>query len=692
MKKLLLILLCLPMIGFGQLNIFTTITEGTTSDGPINGWEIITENSHVLSSEYDISNNSLNSKKLDTSIVDGFDEAKTCFDAVNNIIYSIYNQDNYEYIFHNKSTNSVGLELLAYDVTTGLSTIHIIDSIIKNHHNQINDTLVSWSFTESIAMECWDNSVYFITSIIKGTTQEDGVDGWEMFDEESNTVFSEYDILSGTLNSQMFDTTREDGITQNLVTCFDPVNNIIYGIPSGDFDEDQEGLDLFAYDLTIEDYVLYSLDSIVVDFNIENDTLIEFAYTEAISMECWDNSVYFITSVVEGNFMYDTTHFDHGWSLFDEYSYSIWSEFAVSSNTLNSHHIDTSVMDGFTEFSSTCFDPYNNVIYGTRSQDIDEDLMLVEFDVTNGSPTISYIDSIIQNYQIEYNDSLVDWAYTQAIVMEFIYKLPLDCVINVTGCESYYWNYNIYDTSGIYTYTTTNAIGLDSVVTLDLIINNSTSNTTTVSVCDTYTWAKDGNTYTNSGTYTDVSTNTDGCDHTETLDLTINSVIASISQSGDSLFAVTTPIGLTANWYNIQTKDATTRIWLMQEDASSFIPKFECSYFIVLNDNGCVDTSETYYYGANAARIGSIITSPNPTSGLINVKFDNSKNQFVMLELISNKGSKLDEFITIDNNLNIDLSKYPSGTYYLYFDSEDATTGCALEEVQKISTKIILNK
>ena len=131
----------------------------------------------------------------------------------------------------------------------------------------------------------------------------------------------------------------------------------------------------------------------------------------------------------------------------------------------------------------------------------------------------------------------------------------------------------------------------------------------------------------------------------------------------------------------------------MEENTSSFSPTFECSYFIVVSDeNGCIDTSETYYYGANVSRIGSFITSPNPTSGLINVKFDNSKNQFVMLELISSNGSKLDEFITVDNNLNIDLSKYPSGTYYLYFNSEDAAQGCALEKGQKISTKIILNK
>jgi hypothetical protein len=169
-------------------------------------------------------------------------------------------------------------------------------------------------------------------------------------------------------------------------------------------------------------------------------------------------------------------------------------------------------------------------------------------------------------------------------------------------------------------------------------------------------------------------------------------LLASIQQDGDSLFAVTTPIGLSADWYNIQTEDSITRVWLMEEDASSFIPTYDCTYFIeVIDNNGCIAT-DTINYGANAARIGSFVTYPNPTSGLINVKFDNPKNQFVMLELISNNGSKLDEFITIENNLNIDLSRYPSGSYYLYFNSEDAVQGCRLEEVQKTSAKIILNK
>ena len=138
---------------------------------------------------------------------------------------------------------------------------------------------------------------------------------------------------------------------------------------------------------------------------------------------------------------------------------------------------------------------------------------------------------------------------------------------------------------------------------------SSTSDITTVSACDSYTWPVNGQKYTTSGTYTNISTNPGGCDHTEKLELTINFVIASIYQSGDILFAITTPIDLNANWYNIQTEDSTIRIWLMEEDASSFSPTFDCSYFIVVEDMGCTDTSEIYSYGENAARIGSFTTS-----------------------------------------------------------------------------------
>ncbi|MCF6130500.1 T9SS type A sorting domain-containing protein [Flavobacterium sp. AS60] len=83
----------------------------------------------------------------------------------------------------------------------------------------------------------------------------------------------------------------------------------------------------------------------------------------------------------------------------------------------------------------------------------------------------------------------------------------------VSECDSYTWAVNgtTYTTGGTYTST----VGCHTE-TLELTITPSTNNTTTVSECDSYTWAVNGTTYTTGGTYT----STVGC-HTETLELTI---------------------------------------------------------------------------------------------------------------------------------------------------------------------------
>ena len=69
--------------------------------------------------------------------------------------------------------------------------------------------------------------------------------------------------------------------------------------------------------------------------------------------------------------------------------------------------------------------------------------------------------------------------------------------------------------------------GCDSIATLDLTINDSTSSITTLAVCDSYTWPVNNQMYTSSGVYVEISTNASGCVNTDTLDLTINPITSS---------------------------------------------------------------------------------------------------------------------------------------------------------------------
>ena len=90
----------------------------------------------------------------------------------------------------------------------------------------------------------------------------------------------------------------------------------------------------------------------------------------------------------------------------------------------------------------------------------------------------------------------------------------------ITACDSYYWSVNgaTYTGSGEYSAT----VGCVTE-TLFLTINSSTSESEAVTACDTYTWSVNGATYTTSGTYTSAGLNAAGCTHTKSLVLTINS-------------------------------------------------------------------------------------------------------------------------------------------------------------------------
>lgn len=92
-----------------------------------------------------------------------------------------------------------------------------------------------------------------------------------------------------------------------------------------------------------------------------------------------------------------------------------------------------------------------------------------------------------------------------------------------TACDSFVWiDGNTYTTSNnTATHILPTVFGCDSIINLDLTLNNSTSATHVRAACDEYTWI-DGNTYTASdSTATYILTNSAGCDSVITLDLTI---------------------------------------------------------------------------------------------------------------------------------------------------------------------------
>lgn len=93
--------------------------------------------------------------------------------------------------------------------------------------------------------------------------------------------------------------------------------------------------------------------------------------------------------------------------------------------------------------------------------------------------------------------------------------------ITATSCNTYSLNNQTYTTSGTYVQTlaNANAAGCDSIINLNLTINNANSSTLNITNCGPYTL--NNQTYNATGAYTQLTQNIAGCDSTITLNLTI---------------------------------------------------------------------------------------------------------------------------------------------------------------------------
>src|SRR5690554_6845719 len=190
-------------------------------------------------------------------------------------------------------------------------------------------------------------------------------------------------------------------------------------------------------------------------------------------------------------------------------------------------------------------------------------------------------------------------------------------------CGSYTWSANnqTYTSSGVYTETLATVGGCDSVVTLDLTINNqSVSTTVTEEVCGSYTWSANNQTYTTSGVYTETLTTVGGCDSIVTLDLTIMDIVTDLTIDFENNALVSSPNYSSYQWVNCDENYAP----ISGEVNSTFTPSSNGNYAVIITNGNCVDTSacmrinilDLYNHEKNSMKI-----YPNPTGGLVKIEF-----------------------------------------------------------------------
>ncbi len=114
------------------------------------------------------------------------------------------------------------------------------------------------------------------------------------------------------------------------------------------------------------------------------------------------------------------------------------------------------------------------------------------------------------------------------VIMHLNVNYPVTVELSDTVCDSITWNGALYTATGDYSFTTTGSNGCDSTTILHLTVNYSAHTDLFESACDSYTWINTGDTYTASGIYYKTLTCVNGCDSVVALNLTINNTTSSI--------------------------------------------------------------------------------------------------------------------------------------------------------------------
>ena len=175
--------------------------------------------------------------------------------------------------------------------------------------------------------------------------------------------------------------------------------------------------------------------------------------------------------------------------------------------------------------------------------------------------------------------------------------------------------------------------------------------------CDNYTWIN-GITYTTTNnTAKDTLTSFEGCDSIVTLNLTINNIDNTVADNNSTLTA--NEAGATYQWLDC----GNSKLPITGETSKSFTATLSGDYAVEITKNNCVDTSDCVTVSVidNIAEknISSMSIYPNPTNGVVTI---NSAELVVSLKVLDFTGRTV---LQTDRTKNIDLSSFDVGIYFL---------------------------
>jgi hypothetical protein len=165
-----------------------------------------------------------------------------------------------------------------------------------------------------------------------------------------------------------------------------------------------------------------------------------------------------------------------------------------------------------------------------------------------------------------------------------------------------------------------------------------------------------------SGFYQDTFLNVGGCDSIISLDVTIDNLGSPVINQDANRLQVTIP-DATYQWINCQNNQK-----INGEVAQIFTPSEDGSYAIIVANLTCMDTSECFdvlFTGIDGKLQNNLLLYPNPVDNELKVNLKNGQ-KLNQIEILDISGRVLIVSSSIKSeDIQIDVHKLPSGIYFL---------------------------
>lgn len=225
---------------------------------------------------------------------------------------------------------------------------------------------------------------------------------------------------------------------------------------------------------------------------------------------------------------------------------------------------------------------------------------------------------------------------------------------------------NYQSISGYYSDSLSNVFGCDSIISVLLTIRDLNHDTLMpVIICSGDSTLIFGDFQSTAGFYSDTLLNIYGCDSIVVQELMVETLDVSTSTSGTTITASET--GAVYQWIDCNNGGS----HLFGETSQSFTATSNGDYAVVINKNGCTDTSSCVgIYDVSISKKQSSLFKiyPNPSNGVFMIEFDQSNSSYDV-QIIDVLGKTVQHFETVAQKQEVDLSAYHDGVYFIKVNS-----------------------